>query len=314
MKPSHAAQLVLLGVIWGSSYLFIKVAVAGVPPVTLVAGRLVVGAAVLVLALRWRGLRLARGGRAWLHVAVQALVGIVFPFLLIAWGEERIDSSLASILNATTPFFTLLFAVAALRSERLGLGRVAGLALGFAGVAVLTGKGLADLGSGSAQGEIALLLSSVCYGLGFAYARRFLRGDPITLAASQSLVAAAVVVPLALVAGDPGATRLDAERLGAWLALGVLSSGVAYILYYRLIAAVGATTASFSTYLMPIVGLLWGWLLLGEPLGPRTLAGVALILIGLVVASLRRPALRAERAAPALGAAADPPLPTCGRD
>lgn len=287
MQRQQIVQLLVLSLLWGSSYLFIKVAVAGVDPVTLVEGRLIVGAAVLLTIMRARGLRLPRG-RLWLHLAVMAAVGIMLPQLSIAWSEQHISSGLAAVLNATTPFFTLLFAAGLFRAEQLTAPKLAGLLVGFVGIGVLTGTGVTDVASSSTRGVLVMLLSSAGYGLGYAYARRYLRGQAVVLAAGEMLTAAILTIPLLILAGHPGGASLTPTRLGAWLALGALSSGVAYILLFALLAEVGATQASFTTYLLPIVGLLWGRLLLGEAVGPRTLAGVLLILAGVALATRAR--------------------------
>jgi drug/metabolite transporter (DMT)-like permease len=291
MKPAHLAQLLILGVLWGSSYLFIKVAVAGVDPVTLVAGRLIIGSHFLISMTRLRGYIYPRSRAFWGHVLAMSLVGIIEPQVLIAWSEQHVTSSVASILNATTPFFTLICAAGVFRIERFSMPKILGLLVGFAGVGALTGRAIVDIATSSAQGQIALLVSSVCYGIAFAYTRRFQHAEPLVLASAQMSLSAILMIPGIFLFGDLASTHLTLTRLGAWLALGALSSGVAYILYYQLIAAVGATTASFGTYLIPVVGVFWGWLLLGEPVGVRTCAGVALILAGLVIATgiRRRP-------------------------
>jgi drug/metabolite transporter (DMT)-like permease len=288
VKPIQLFRLGVLSLLWGSSYLFIKVAVAGVDPVTLVEGRLLIGAGVLLAIMRLQGRRLPRDSRTWLHILVMAFVGVIVPQVSIAWSEQHISSSLASILNATTPFFTLLFAAGIFHAEHFSRENVAGLVVGFGGMAVLTGSGLADLKSASTHGELAMLLSSAGYGFGYAYARRYLRGQAVVLAASEMLAAAALTVPILIAFGQPGATALTPIRLGAWLTLGVLSSGLAYILLFGLIEAIGATRSSFTTYLIPIVGVFWGWLLLGEGVGLRTLAGVLLILSGVSLATWPR--------------------------
>lgn len=300
MTLGQFAQLVLLGTIWGSSYLMIKVAVAGIPPLPLVGGRLVLGAATLLAVLALRGIRLPRRPAAWADLTVMALAGNIAPFLLIAWGEQHIDSGLAAVLNATTPFFAVLFAVLAFRAERFSRAKLAGLLLGFGGVLVLSGADLAALASSSAQGQLAILLSSACYGFGFAYARARLRGEPLALSAGQILIASALLAPPTLLLTDLPALELTLPRLAAWIGLGAVSSGLAYILYYRLIAQVGAVNASLSTYLMPPVGVTLGWLILGEPVGWRTVAGVAGILAGLAVVQGKVPVpLRRPRQAPA---------------
>src|SRR5688572_1936314 len=156
MKISHVLQIVLLGTMWGSTYPMIKIAVEGVDPVTFVAGRVALGALVLLAIIAALRLPLPRGV-VWLHVAVMAIVGNIFTNVLIAWGEQHTTSNLAAILNGTTPFFTLVFAAWLLRSERFSRAKLAGLILGFAGVATLTGGGLSDLTSKAAQGQLALV-------------------------------------------------------------------------------------------------------------------------------------------------------------
>lgn len=299
MKPTHLIQLLVLGILWGSSYLFIKVAVEGVDPATLVAGRLAIGSLFLVSMMRLSGLKFNHNRTAWFHITAMAVIGVVIPQVLIAWSEQHVSSSVASVLNSTTPFFTFLFAAGIFQTEAFSRAKVVGLIIGFAGVGVLTGREIVDLASNSAQGQIALLLSSVGYGVAFAYARRYMKGEPLALASGQMLVSTALMIPGMLFFGDVGATELTLTRTAAWLALGALSSGVAYILYYQLIAAVGATTAAFGTYLIPVVGVFWGWLLLDEAVGPRTIVGVALILAGLAIATrIRRRRAPVEQARP----------------
>ena len=299
MKPTHLIQLLVLGILWGSSYLFIKVAVEGVDPATLVAGRLAIGSLFLVSMMRVSGLKLNHDRTAWFHITAMAVVGVVVPQVLIAWSEQHVSSSVASILNATTPFFTFLFAAGVFHTETFSRAKIAGLVVGFAGVGVLTGREILDLATNSAQGQIALLLSSVGYGVAFAYARRFMKGEPLALASGQMLVSTALMIPGMLLFGNVGATQLTLTRVAAWLALGALSSGIAYVLYYQLIAAVGATTAAFGTYLIPVVGVFWGWLLLDEAVGSRTILGVALILAGLAIATrIRRRSAPVAQAEP----------------
>ncbi|MDI3341682.1 MAG: DMT family transporter [Sphaerobacter sp.] len=287
MRASHLTNLLLLSAIWGSSYVLIKVVVAGVNPLTLVAGRLALGAAFLVIAARLSGLRLQRRPAELGHLVVMAVTGNILPFVLIAWAEERVTSSLAAVLNATTPFFTLLLATLAFRTERITAAKLVGIVVGFTGVALLTGIDPATLGTASGQGVLALLASSLCYGVAFAYARRYVRGAPIAIAATQLTIAAVLLAPIALLFGDVGATDLTLTRAVSWLALGLLPTGAAYILYYRLIAEVGATRASYTTYIIPVVGVAWGWLLLDETLGWQGWLGVAVIFLGLAIASSR---------------------------
>jgi drug/metabolite transporter (DMT)-like permease len=278
-------QLILLGLIWGSSYLYIRVAVEGMSPLMLVSIRLMFGAILLFGVIWLWGLRLPQDRTLWFHLVVMSIIGNVIPWTLISWAGQHIDSGLSAVLNSMTPLFTILFTVAAFHSERLTMPRLAGVILGFTGVAILTGADITDLTSTSLQAQAAVLFSSICYGLAFAYARRYVKFEPVVLAGSQILLAFLIVTPFALAFGDPAGMDLNLARGGSVLALGLLPSGVAYILYYRLIRDVGATLASYATYLIPIVGLLLGWLVLGESITLQGLAGVALILSGLGIAT-----------------------------
>jgi drug/metabolite transporter (DMT)-like permease len=279
-------QMAMLGSLWGSSYLYIRIAVEGVSPLMIVATRLFFGAALLFAVIWLWSLALPRERSLWLHLIVMSIIGNVIPWTLISWAGQHIDSGLSAVLNSTTPLFTILFTVAAFRSEQLTIPRLTGVLLGFAGVAVLTGTDVTQLASASFQAQAAVVFSSICYGLAFAYARRYVKGDPIVLAGCQILLAFVIISPFALTLGNPLGSELTLARVGALLALGILTSGVAYILYYRLIRDVGATMASYATYLIPIVGLILGAIVLGESIGLQSLLGVAFILGGLAIATL----------------------------
>jgi drug/metabolite transporter (DMT)-like permease len=277
MRPADVARLLLLAAIWGSSFLLIKVALEDLGPLQIVAGRLVLGAAFLMVVLKARNMSLPVGRDVWRALVLMAIVSNLIPFTLISWGEESITSSLAAILNATTPLFTAAIASLVLEGERLTPLRAGGIALGFVGVAVIVGV---DVGGSEVLGELAVVGASLSYGLGFVYARRRLvdRADgPIALSAGQLLIAAAIATPLAA-------------------ALGIAGTGLGYILYYSLVTNVGATSASFVTYLLPIFGVLLGATLLDESLGLNTVIGAALVIAGIAVAenAARRPAPASE--------------------
>ena len=289
-------RLALLAGIWGWSFLFIKVAVAGMTPSTVAGVRVGLGAAVLLGVVRARGLRLPRG-RGWLrHFAVVALVGSAVPFTLLAWGEQHISSALSAVLNASTPLFAALFA-GLLLGERLRPVQVGGLVLGFAGVAVAVGLGFEDLTGlrgqnamdGSALGgELAAVLAGAGYGLAFVYTRRHLTTIPPVVAASGQLLAATVLLaPLAVVTSLRQGLSPTPTRVAAIALLGVLGTGAAYVLSYRLIADVGPTRASLVTYLIPIVAVTVGVVFLDESFsfrlvlgGGLTIAGIALLNLG----------------------------------
>ncbi len=264
----------------------IRVAVEGLSPFTLVSIRLFFGAMFLFSIIWIWKLAIPRSRTLWMHLVVMAIIGNAIPWTLISWAGQHIDSGLSAVLNSTTPLFTILFTVAAFNSERLTWPRFGGVVIGFAGVATLTGADVTDLTSASIQAQLAVLFSSICYGLAFAYARRYIRAEPIVLAGMQILLAFLIITPFAIAFGNPTASTLSPAIVLSAIGLGLLPSGVAYILYYRLIRDVGATMASYSTYLIPVIGLVLGWLILDEQVGLQSIAGVVLILSGLALATM----------------------------
>jgi drug/metabolite transporter (DMT)-like permease len=286
MRRASAIRLVLLACFWGASFLFIKVALRGLSPVQIVLGRLALGAAVLLIVVALRREPLPRSLIAWWHLAVAAVVANIVPYFLFGWGEQRTTSALAGVLNATTPLFTLVFALATRTEPRTTAVRAAGLLLGFVGALVVLAPWRAGTGPGSLSGQAACLLAAACYGVAYIYMRRFLTGrgfPPLALAASQ-LTAATVLLALVapVLARQP--ITLTGDVVGSILALGALGTGIAYILNYRLIADEGATAASTVTYLLPIVAVVLGILALGEPLTWNAFVGTALILAGVALA------------------------------
>jgi drug/metabolite transporter (DMT)-like permease len=246
-------RLFLLAFIWGWSFLFIKVILEDAPPTFLAWGRIALGLAVLAVALVRRREGLPER-RYWGHLLVLGLTMSVLPFMLIGWGEEHVSSALASVLNACTPLFAAGFA-AGLLGERLRLPQLAGVAIGFLGVAVVAGVGGGDLAGSSLLGSVAVVLAGAGYGFGFAYANRFTTGlSALQLSFGQLLAGTLLLAPVAAV--DVGAGRV---HLGPWAALclvllGTLGTGYAYLLNYRTLQESGATVASLVTYLVPLVG------------------------------------------------------------
>lgn len=296
LTGSVAWRLALLAGMWGVSFLFIKVALEGISPTQVVLGRLAAGAAVLLAIAALRRERLPRRLAVWGHLGLMGLIGNVVPFFLFAWGEQRASSSLAGIYNASTPLLTLLVAMAMLPEERPTAARAAGLALGFLGVLTVLAP-WRGVGAGSVPGQLAFLGAAACYGVSFTYTRRFLSGagcSALALAVGQIGAAAVALLLLApLVAADPVA--LPARVVLSVLGLGVIGTGVAYVVYFGLIRDVGATTTSTVTYLVPIVAVVLGVLVLGESVGWNDFVGAAVVIAGVAVAegrlrSRRRPA------------------------
>jgi drug/metabolite transporter (DMT)-like permease len=281
MGAREWALMLLLSAVWGSSFFFYKVLVQELPPLTVVMGRVTLAALALNLILASRRSSL----RPLLPMAPQFFVlGIlnnVVPFILICWGETRVSSGLASILNATTPVFGVLTTHFLTGDERLNWGKAAGVALGFAGVAVLVGPAALH-GSSDVLGEIACLLGAFVYSLGGIYGRRFRDIPALTVATGQITAAAIIMLPLAMLVDRPW--TLAPPSIGAWealLAISLLCTAFAYLLFFRILAVAGATNIFLVTFLLPISALALGYFALGETIQPPAYAGVVLIGLGL---------------------------------
>jgi drug/metabolite transporter (DMT)-like permease len=291
----------LISFFWGSSYLFIKIGVETMPPLTLIAGRLFFGSLVLGAALLIVRSPLPRQPMIYAKLVFMALINIVIPFTLITWGEQYIDSSLAAILQAATPLFTIVIASLALSEEAITLNRLVGLIIGFGGVVVLFSHSLGGgSGSSSFQGEVALILSSLSYAIGGVFVRVNMRGlHPTVPAFFQVTIALLITTGLALVLESPVQLPDTPTELFAVLWLGVFGSSLAYLIYFRLVHVLGPTRISLITYVMPIVGIVLGILVLNETIDLRTVIGTAIILAGVGLVNSSRGARRLFGRAPA---------------
>lgn len=270
----------LLSVIWGLSFLFIKVGDEALAPIQVAFGRMVCGTGVLVVVLTACRQRLPAGWRTWGHLAVAALLLNAAPFSLFAYGETDTSSVMAGILNATTPLFVLPVAAVIVPAERLTRSRLVGLVIGFIGVITVLGA-WHGLGGGHLGGDLRCLGGAGCYGLGFPYARRYLSGraDPLSLATGQLLcgtIELAAVTPL--LSGLPAA--LPVRVVLSVVALGAAGTGLAYVLSFTVIRDAGATTSSTVTYVIPIFSTLAGVVILKEPLSWTEPLGAAVIVVG----------------------------------
>ena len=275
-----------LGFMWGSSYFFIKIGVdEGLPPLTLVSGRLFFGSLILAAIVLLSREPLPRSARQYGHLLVMSVVNVVLPFFLITWGEQSIDSALAAILNATVPLFVIVVAPLFLPDEHVTLNRVVGLTIGFAGVLILFVPGLGVLEGNSLLGWLALIGSSISYALGNVYAKRNVKGlRPMIPAFFQIGLAFVITTGLALIIERPiGRVVVTPQAFLAVLWLGVVGSAFAYVAYFRILAAWGATRTSLVAYLLPIVGIALGTLI-GEAITWYRVLGTALIIggVGLV--------------------------------
>ena len=292
MKPRELAVLLVLGATWGSSFLFIKVGVEDLSPLMLVEARIFFGAATVVIATYALGLSLPRTRRLWLDAAIMALLSNVVPFALIAWAETHIASGTASVLNASMPLFTAMVAPFFITEEGMTTPKLVGVLTGFVGVAVFSGGDITDIGS-NALGDLAMLAAAACYAIGLVFARlRFTGEHPLSLSAGQLVSGFVLLAPVAAVVGAREGISVHIDSGLSVLALGVFNTGFAYVMYLWLVAEVGAVRTSLVTYVIPVTGLLLGWAVLDETIGPAAIAGLVLIVAGIALvnrAALRRP-------------------------
>jgi len=283
MGTAEWVLLLALSALWGGSFFFFKVLVESLPPFTIVLGRVGIAAAALNLYLAARRDPMPTAPGTWGAFLVMGLLNNVVPFTLIVFGETRISSGLASILNATTPVFAVLTAHVLTANEKLTWSRGAGVLFGFAGVAVLIGPdALAGLGAQDLPGELACLAAAFVYGLAGLYGRRFKGIAPIKVATGQITASTLVLLPLAALVDRPWTLPMPNEA--AWAALigiALLSTALAYMLYFRILAVAGATNLLLVTFLLPISALLLGWLVLGEQVQPSAFLGMVMIGLGL---------------------------------
>jgi drug/metabolite transporter (DMT)-like permease len=292
------AMLLALAVLWGGSFFFNAVAVRDLPSFTLVWLRVAVAAAALLLALRLFGQRMPRGGGVWAAFLGMGLLNNVLPFVLIVWGQHRIASGLASILNATTPLFTVLVAHLLTPDEKLTAPKAAGVALGFAGAAAMIGPdALGGLGTG-VLAQLACLAGALAYAFAGIFGRRFRRMGvaPLAAAAGQVSASALMLLPVALLVDRPWTLGVPhSATWGAVLGVGLLSTALAYVLYFRILAVAGATNLLLVTFLIPVSAILLGALVLDETLLSRHFLGMALIGAGLAFIDGRLPHLLLTR-------------------
>ena len=287
--------MLALGAIWGASFLFIKVIVDETSSLEVAEGRMFFGALTVGVVIAIRKMPLRRPPALWFKVAVWALVGIVVPFILIAWAEEHIASGAAAVLNSSMPLFTMLFAAIFLIEEQLTPARVAGLGIGFVGIIVLTGGDVYDLRASTVLGQLAVVGAAACYGAGAVYARSLLKEeDPVSLTGGQLVLGTLMVLPVMLLVRGTPDYSLSVEAWLSLLALGVLGTGIAIIIYLWLVDNVGSVRSSLVTYIIPIVGLFLGWAVLDESIGINTVLGCALIIAG-VAAVMRGQAPSSQR-------------------
>ena len=284
MNGSDWGILVALALIWGGAFFFISVAVHSVPPLTYVWLRLSIAAAALWLFLSWKGEPLGLPRSVWGSMLLLSLLNNVIPFALFGWGQTHIASGLAAILNATTPIWGVVVAHLFTRDERMTPAKIGGVLLGFGGVAMMIGPTLLSSLGNSALAQLACVAASLSYAFAAVWARRFkaMHLPPMAVTTGQLTVGALVMLPIALIVDQPWTNALPSA--GAWaaiLALALVCTAFAYVLYFRLIDSAGATNALLVTLLVPPTAILLGATFLGETLAPQDFLGLGLIALGL---------------------------------
>ena len=278
--------IAILSVLWGGAFFLIEVGLRSYPPNTLVFLRLVLAVPVLLVALKLSGGRLPRDPRSWLMLTAVGLLNCALPFMLFFWGQQYLDSSYAAILNATTPLWGVLVAHMMTSDERATPARIAGVLLGMGGIIVMVGPGAAQGLSQNLLAQLACLVSTLFYSFAAIYGRRLSQASmpPMVIATGQTMTAALILLPVVLLTDQPWALplpRVDATL--AALALAILSTALAYVLYFRLIDRAGASNAQLVAFIMPVLAIILGIAFLNETLSGQQLAGSALIAFGLLI-------------------------------
>ena len=287
------ALLLALATLWGASYTFIKLGVATIPPVTLIAARTLIAGTILVAVLRSRGLALPRDAATWWRFLFQACLNSVVPFTLIAWAERDVDAGLATILNSTSPIFTFLMTAAITRHEPATLRKLAGVIAGVAGTAVIVGTQAFDGLGRELWAQLAIVAATICYAGAAIFGRSFKGLDPIMPAAGSMLCGAAILVPASLILDRPWTSTPSAASLAALAGLSLFSTALAFVIYFRLVQTLGSVGTTAQAYLRVPIGVAIGALFLGETLPPSIWAGLVCVLAGVAAMTIptRQPAL-----------------------
>jgi drug/metabolite transporter (DMT)-like permease len=289
---SELALLLTLATLWGVSYTFLKISVATIPPITLIAGRTLIAGMLLVAIMRWRGVKMPTDAANWRRFLFQACLNSVIPWTMVAWGTRVLDAGVATILNSTAPIFTFFLTFAITRHEAVTARKLIGVVAGMAGICLIVGvQALAGLGEQLAA-QIALLLAAISYAGAAIFGRAFKDLDPMAPAAGSLLCGAAILIPLSVVVDRPWTLAPSINSLLALLALAVFSTAMAFVIYFRLIQTLGSIGATAQAYLRVPIGVAVGVIFLGEQLSPTAWIGLGCVVIG--VAAMTIPARKAK--------------------
>ncbi|MET1043709.1 MAG: DMT family transporter [Microbacteriaceae bacterium] len=298
---SIGLQFLGMGLIWGASFLFMKVALEGVSYGQVAWSREVLGGLALAVVMLLSRQRIPRDGKLWLHFTVLSVMNCVLPHLLFAWGEQYVSSGLASIYNAVTPIMTALVVTLGFRVETLSRRQLGGILIGIFGVLMIIGPWQHTALTGELWGQLACLAATACYGFSFGYNRKFVAKYklPGTTQAFMNIGMAAVIMLLLTPVLAWQQVELDWRVVGSLVLLGALGTGIAYVWFYNVLEAWGPTSTSTVTYVTPVVGVVLGALLLGETFSWHEPVGAALVLLGILLTQ-RKPRARVPEPAAAV--------------
>lgn len=299
-RASPYIVLILLGGMWGSAFLFIEVLLNDTTPTAIALGRMFFGAITILIIGRFNYSRPRITASLVAKLALLAILSSVIPFILIPWAQQSLDSGEASVLVSSMPLFTAIFAALSFSDEKLTGKRIAGLLTGFGGVTVIAGSDALALAGAGIAGIVAVLGASASYAVATIYVRVLLRsGNATHLTGMHLAIASILMLPVAFIFDGVPDYRLGGEAWLSLIALGAISTGVAYAAYFWLVGSIGSVRASLVTYIVPIVGLSLGWTVLGEEIHVHYLAGISLILIG-VTAVMGHPVRKSPQSHPPL--------------
>ena len=297
-KPNLVLELLLLlllSTLWGASYSLIKIGVETIPPVTLIAARTAIAAAILGGVICWRGLPLPKDSATWRRFLFQACLNSVIPFTLIAWAEQTTDAGLATILNSTSPIFAFLLTAFVTRHEPIAGRKLFGVAAGLLGICLVVGVGALDGLGRQVWAQLAIVAATVCYAGAAIFGKSFKGLDPIMPAAGSLACGGVILIPVSLMVDRPWQLAPSAASIWALVALSALSTALALVIYFRLVQTLGSVGATAQSYLRVPIGVAMSVILLGESVGPSAWLGLACTLVG--VAAMTVPARPRVRAA-----------------
>lgn len=284
--PLEIGLLAVLALLWGSSYLFIKIALTDIPPITLIAIRVGIASLFLFAVMSWRGERFPRDGKIIGMLLIQSVFNSLGAWTVLAWGQQHVESGLASVLNSTSPVFVFLFTALLTRHERIDRFRLAGACLGIAGVVLIVGPGaLTGLGQ-HLGGQLAIITGAILYAGAAIYGRRFNTLPATVTATATMLWASFFLIPASLVLDQPWTLTPSTPAILATLALSVFCTAIALLIYFRLLRTLGSMGVASQSYLRAGIGVLLGVLLLGESISPPVIGGILCTLVGVAIINL----------------------------